>query len=82
MGSERGQRERAEGIEAMPKFLKGNYPLKGKAITTTGKRQKSLTDRMEAGALAKLGGSMCFVMKKKTFLWMEEQGEQPGQGAA
>ena len=63
----------------MPKFLKGNYSLKNKRITVSRKREKSLTEQMEAGALAKLGGSMCFVMKRKTFVWTpEDTRETPG----
>jgi len=56
----------------MPKFLKGNYRLpKGKGRLTTGTTKKDLTQTLEEHALAKLGGSMCFVMKKGTFIWTE-----------
>ena len=54
----------------MPKFLKGNYRLpKGKAKVTGQPGKKDLTDHFEANVLAKLGGSLCFVMKKSTFIW-------------
>lgn len=54
----------------MPKFLKGNYRLpKGKADVTSKKVKKDLTDRLEETALSKLGGSLCFVMKKGAFVW-------------
>ena len=55
----------------MPKFLKGNYRLlKGKGELPRAKtKRKDLTDRFEESALAKLGGSLCFVMKKGTFVW-------------
>ena len=57
----------------MPKFLKGNYRLpKGKSKLTAGKKAtKDLTQQLEEHALAKLGGSMCFVMKKGTFIWTD-----------
>ena len=58
----------------MPKFLKGNYRLpKGKGSTVQPKKgKKDLTQQFEESALAKLGGSLCFVMKKGTFLWTEK----------
>ena len=57
----------------MPRFLKGNYRLpKGKGTMHTRKTKKDLTDRLEETALAKLGGSLCFVMKKGTFVWTGE----------
>lgn len=62
----------------MPKFLKGNYRLaKGKGSFTTKKAKKDLTDQFEESALAKLGGSLCFVMKKGTFIWSGQQDESP-----
>ncbi len=59
----------------MPKFLKGNYRLpKGKGELAVRKtKKKDLTDQFEKSALAKLGGSLCFVMKKGTFVWMDEK---------
>ena len=66
----------------MPRFLKGNYRLpKGKGTLTAKKAQKDLTQQFEESALAKLGGSLCFVMKKGTFIWTEEAHEGPGTGA-
>jgi hypothetical protein len=64
----------------MAYFLKGNYEL---AKTTTLARPeeakpKSLTERMEESALAKLGGSVCFVVKKKTLLWLGDSDEAAG----
>ena len=58
----------------MPEFLKGNYPLpKGKGKTAPRRApKKDLTDQFEERALAKLGGSLCFVMKKGTFIWTEK----------
>ena len=57
----------------MPEFLKGNYQLskgKGKAAPRRAPK-KDLTDQFEESALAKLGGSLCFVMKKGTFIWTD-----------
>lgn len=57
----------------MPKFLKGNYRLaKGKGEIAAKKTKKDLTQQFEESALAKLGGSLCFVMKKGTFVWSDE----------
>lgn len=64
----------------MPKFLKGNYRL-GRAKQSAQPKpasQKDLTDEFEKAALAKLGGSLCFVMKKHTFVWA---GGEPPNGA-
>ena len=69
----------------MPKFLKGNYRLpKGKAdVITKKKTKKDLTDRLEETALSKLGGSLCFVMKKGTFVWNDPHtGAPPPAGGA
>ena len=64
----------------MSKFLKGNYDLpKRKKGSTTSKRKKDLTDKFEESALAKLGGSLCFVMNKKTFLWEGDEGGETGE---
>lgn len=55
----------------MSDLLKGNYELKNTQTKRAARKRpsKTLTDKFEEGALAKLGGSMCFVMKGKTFLW-------------
>ena len=54
----------------MPKFLKGNYALpKGKKATGGKRKPQDLTSKFEESALAKLGGRLCFVMKKNTFVW-------------
>ena len=57
----------------MPKFLKGNYALpKGKKAAGRKRKPPDLTSKFEESALAKLGGSLCFVMKKNTFVWKGE----------
>lgn len=54
----------------MAKFLKGNYRLpNSRKVSVQQKRSKDLTDQLEESALAKLGGSLCFVMKKNRFVW-------------
>lgn len=62
----------------MSSFLKGNYQLpEGSNQKRRGKKSsKSLTEQFEEKALAKLGGSMCFVMKGKTFVWTGEESEE------
>jgi hypothetical protein len=68
----------------MTDFLKGNYSLPGSAEGS--KRgsdedegdEESLTVQMEEAALAKLGGSICFVVKDKTLLWMGDSSEETG----
>ena len=61
----------------MPEFLKGNYKLAKKKSVSVAKKngQKDLTQQFEESALAKLGGSLCFVMKKNTFVWKGEGSE-------
>lgn len=54
----------------MPEFLKGNYALPKKKRGRAGRRPKaSLTEQFEKQALAKLGGSLCFVSKTTKFVW-------------
>ena len=66
----------------MAKVLKGNYRLpKGKAHVAARRAKKDLTGRFEASALAKLGGSLCFVMKKANFIWTDETDAQAGPAA-
>ena len=66
----------------MAKFIKGNYRLpKGKnksAVKKTRTKKEALTARFEEGALAKLGGSICCVMKGKTFVWKEDEVDEAG----
>ena len=64
----------------MRKFLKGNYRLpKGKGEVAAKKAKKDLTDRLEETALSKLGGSLCFVMKKGTFVWTDQGHDTTGK---
>ena len=68
----------------MADFLKGNYSLSGSAESSKGGSdenegdEESLTAQMEEAALAKLGGSICFVVKDKTLLWMGDSSEETG----
>src|SRR3989338_1255295 len=60
----------------MPNFLKGNYQLpkrKGPVTSRKRKAKPGLTEQFAATALSKLGGSLCFVMKKGTFIWSGPQ---------
>ena len=61
----------------MTSFLLGNYKLAkdAKKKPTKKKASASLTEQFEESALARLGGSMCFVIKDKTFMWTGDQGE-------
>jgi hypothetical protein len=62
----------------MATFLKGNYRLpKGRGTLVTGSSKKDLTDEFEESALAKLGGSLCFVMKKGAFIWTDPSADAP-----
>ena len=66
----------------MPNFLKGNYELpKRKSGRNAAQSKKDLTDQFEERVLAKLGGSLCFVMKKGAFIWTEEINDPPRQTA-
>ena len=66
----------------MAKFLKGNYRLpKGKGNLGVRRAKKDLTGQFEASALAKLGGSLCFVMKKANFIWSDDTNAQAGPAA-
>ena len=63
----------------MPDFLKGNYELTNqKKRRSKHNLPKNLTETFEEQALAKLGGSMCFVMKGNTFVWSGEDSEKAG----
>ena len=63
----------------MTSFLKGNYKLAKETKKKPAKKNaaSSLTEQLEEGALARLGGSMCFVIKGKTFMWVGDEGEAP-----
>ena len=54
----------------MPDFLKGNYNLNNDDTNKQNtKKIKSLTEEFEENALAKLGGSICFVSKSGSLIW-------------
>ena len=59
----------------MPDFLKGNY--KAPEIKTQdappAPDNGGLSTEFEKKALERLGGSIAFVMKSKTFLWTPDQ---------
>ncbi len=54
----------------MPDFLKGNYNLDNDSPDSQrNANRKSLTEEFEEKALAKLGGSICFVSKSGSLIW-------------
>lgn len=64
----------------MVEFLRGNYEISenpGSALPDK-PMEDSLTERFEQSVLAKLGGSVCFVVKNKTLLWTGENLEETG----
>jgi hypothetical protein len=60
----------------MNEYLKGNYELDAK-IEETADAEDS-TDAFERKALSRLGGSICFVSKKK-LIWNGDQADGAGQ---
>ena len=66
----------------MAKILKGNYRLRKtsqhRPAAKAPSEPESLTKQFEDSALAKLGGSLCFVMKKKVFVWSGEPDASAG----
>lgn len=63
----------------MPDFLKGNYKVANATPKTPDEKNsnQTLTDEFEESLLAKLGGSMCFVMKGKDFIWTGDEDDTP-----
>ena len=54
----------------MPDFLKGNYRINNENTERPQETEsKSLTEEFEESALAKLGGSICFVAKSGSLMW-------------
>ena len=62
----------------MSEFLKGNYPLDAPIEETAGGAAADATAEFEKKALARLGGSICFV-SRKGFLW---EGDTPAEPAS
>jgi hypothetical protein len=55
----------------MKQFLKGNYTVEAVIADDAGEEGADGVEAFEKTALAKLGGSICFV-SKKGFLWKGE----------
>jgi len=53
----------------MAQYLKGNYRLPKKMKAKTNKDQKTIEEVFEQKASTKLGGSIAFIVKSKTFVW-------------
>ena len=62
----------------MPEFLKGNYKVDTK-IEDKGDAADS-TDEFEKKALSRLGGSICFVSKKR-LIWQGDKDKAETDGA-
>ena len=60
----------------MTKYLKGNYRLPKKVTVRTDKNQQTVEQKFEQESLSRLGGSIAFVMKSKTFVWEGDEGEK------
>lgn len=61
----------------MNEFLKGNYSLDVVIEEQEGGEEAGSTAEFEKKALARLGGSICFV-SKKGFLWKGEKTDGTG----
>lgn len=58
----------------MPDYLKGNYQApKIKSSDAIAAEKPADENTFEKSALERLGGSIAFVMKSKTFLWTPDQ---------
>ena len=55
----------------MTEYLKGNYRVDAKITEPAEAKEAKSTEEFERKALARLGGSVCFV-SKKGFLWKGE----------
>jgi len=60
----------------MNEYLKGNYELDAKIDDTTDAADS--TDEFERKALSRLGGSICFVSKKK-LIWNGDPADGAGK---
>jgi hypothetical protein len=63
----------------MKEFLKGNYKIDAEIKETEEEEGNRFTGEFEKKALARLGGSICFV-SKKAFVWKGEENTD-GSGA-
>ncbi len=68
-------------------LLKGNYPVELSKEPDKKAEEKAPDSILEKeyyrAALTKLGGSICFVMKAKTFLWTgDPEGRKPDEQPA
>jgi hypothetical protein len=61
----------------MKEFLKGNYALDARIETGEEVEGDGTEEEFERTALARLGGSICFV-RKKGFVWRGEAEERDG----
>lgn len=60
----------------MARYLKGNYRLPKKIKPKVSQEKPTVEQKFEQESLTKLGGSIAFIMKSKTFLWEGDEGEK------
>ena len=60
----------------MAQYLKGNYRLPKKVKSKVSQEKQTVEQKFEQESLTKLGGSIAFVMKSKTFLWEGDKVEK------
>ena len=53
----------------MAQYLKGNYRLPRELKPRVNKNRQTVEQKLEQESLRRLGGSIAFVMKPKTFIW-------------
>ena len=63
----------------MKEFLRGNYKVDAEIKETSDAEGSKLEEAFERKALSRLGGSICFVSKKK-FIWNGEDEAESGAG--
>lgn len=68
----------------MTQYLKGNYSFGDEAQSETEEEKPAddLETRFERAALARLGGSICFVHKAHKFVWSGEEDGAEASGKA
>jgi hypothetical protein len=66
----------------MSEFLKGNYKVEAKISEAESEEEAKATEQFERKALSRLGGSICFVSKRK-FVWNGDEAKaEDGAGEA
>ncbi len=67
-------------------MLKGNYKLDKEVTSSEKKEEKKEINPLEQeyykAAMSKLGGSIAFIMKDKTFLWTGDAKSKPSSASS